>query len=307
MGFLSSLAKPFKKVFDFGKDLVGNVVESVVGDPLGAIGTVGKVVGGIMGNNSKSSANEANQELAQQQFQFQKDYIQNQMQWRMSDAQKAGIHPLAALGIQSPGFSPVSSSSSGLDYSWLGDLGQSANYSATKGKTTPEQQQMVDLQLRNMQLQNDLLQTQIDNMKVDALASSIAANQAFDSPPSPKVNLQEPTGLPTEPQFFNAIDWATNGDYHVPMLSEAVADRTDDDPYFKRAVQLGSLVEFADQHPGMYPPWKSLSDSERRKLISGHFHWVIHPFGFRLEPIPGHEKIVGSYSSDRTSYKGKIF
>lgn len=299
---------------------LGGILGGAVGSIFPGVGTVigagiGSAIGGGIDDNRANKKAEGyynnNMDFAQKQFQFQQDYIKNSAQWRVEDAKKAGLHPMAALGMSTPSFSPISApsapeyaSSNSVDPM---EFGQNLNYAATKAKTAQQQQQMADLTLKGMQLDNEYKQAQIDLIKVDALASSIASNQAVNSPPSPKVNLQEPTGLPTEPQFFNAIDWATNGDYHVPMLSEAVADRTDDDPYFKRAVQLGSLVEFVDQHPGMYPPWKSLSDSERRKLISGHFHWVIHPFGFRLEPIPGHEKIVGSYSSDRTSYKGKIF
>lgn len=44
---------------------------------------------------------------ARKQMQFQREVLQNQIQWRVADAQAAGIHPLAALGISPSSGMPV--------------------------------------------------------------------------------------------------------------------------------------------------------------------------------------------------------
>lgn len=60
--------------------------------PIGAaIGAIGSIAGGILGNRSQKRMIEA-------QMKAQKEYAQNAIQWRATDAKKAGIHPLAAIG-----------------------------------------------------------------------------------------------------------------------------------------------------------------------------------------------------------------
>lgn len=136
---------------------------SSIGDAIGGIvGGAANVVGGILGNNSQSFANSANLDFARQQFEYQKELHKNQLQWRVEDAKKAGLHPMAALGLQSSSFSPVSSNVQANDYSWIGDLGQSAGYAAMKGKDKEQQREALDLAsrqatlgLRNMELENE--------------------------------------------------------------------------------------------------------------------------------------------------------
>ena len=97
---------------------------------MGLFSSIGKVVGGvvngvtgILGINSQKDANSQANALAQQQLAYQKELAQNQIQWRVEDAKKAGLHPLAALGVSPSSFSPVSGSSSGVNYSGLNGIG----------------------------------------------------------------------------------------------------------------------------------------------------------------------------------------
>lgn len=181
MGFFSSIG-------GFLKDTAGSIISA--GSSL---------VGGLLGNSSASSINQSNQNFAREQFEYQKALHQNQLQWRVEDAKKAGLHPLAGIGVQAPSFSPVSASTTPLDYSWIGDLGQSANYGATKAKDRKQQAQMLDLQMRGLELDNEYKQAQIDALKVDTLASSIASNQAWQSPANPTLNAKEPNnGIPSD-------------------------------------------------------------------------------------------------------------
>lgn len=196
---------------------LGGILGGAVGSIFPGVGTVigaglGSAIGGGIDDNRANKTAEGyynkNMDFAQRQFQFQQDYIKNSAQWRVEDAKKAGLHPMAALGMSTPSFSPISApsapeyaSSNSVDPM---EFGQNLNYAATKAKTAQQQQQMADLTLRGMELDNEYKQAQIDLMKVDALASSIASNQAVNSPPSPQVNLQEPTGLPSNPKIAPA-------------------------------------------------------------------------------------------------------
>lgn len=134
----------------------------------GAIASaVGSAVGGILGANSQKDANAANMAFNREQFEYQKELHRNQLQWKVEDAKKAGLHPMAALGLSSMSFSPVSSNMQGNDYSWMGDMGQAlgAGYAAMKAKDKNQQKQALALaekqaalSLHNMELQNQSLE-----------------------------------------------------------------------------------------------------------------------------------------------------
>lgn len=213
---------------------LGGILGGAVGSIFPGVGTVigaglGSAIGGGIDDNRANKKAEGyynkNMDFAQRQFQFQQDYIKNSAQWRVEDAKKAGLHPMAALGMSTPSFSPVSApsapeyaSSSNFDPM---EFGQNLNYPATKGKTAQQQQQMTDLTIKGLELDNEYKQAQIDQMKVDTLASSIASNQAFGSPPSPKVNLQEPTGLP-RPSVSDAfsVRHIRDNDYDINYITD---------------------------------------------------------------------------------------
>lgn len=56
-------------------------------------------VGGLMNMNNQNK-------LAERQENLQREFAQNSIQWRVNDAKKAGIHPLAALGSQGISYNP---------------------------------------------------------------------------------------------------------------------------------------------------------------------------------------------------------
>lgn len=64
---------------------------------------VGSVVGGILSYNEQKKANAIAEKQFRENLAFQKDQFYNAIQHRVSDAKKAGVHPLAALGISAHG------------------------------------------------------------------------------------------------------------------------------------------------------------------------------------------------------------
>lgn len=72
---------------------------------LPGVGSLIGAVGGLFGKKEKQS-------YAYDQMKYQhslnKEMAQNSIQWRVDDAKKAGLHPLAALGAQVASSSPVS-------------------------------------------------------------------------------------------------------------------------------------------------------------------------------------------------------
>lgn len=189
MGFFSSIGKVFKKV----AAPVAGVLGTALGGP--AAGVAGAAMAdAVWGSGDDSSdwqksAYGDQMALARQQFDFNKQYVQNQLQWRVADAQKAGLHPMAALGINGASFSGVSMPSipnvSDSTFDPV-ELGQSAAYAATKAKTTKQQEQAFALsqslageQIRGVQLDNELKQLEI---------MSLASRMTQAGPAAPDIN-----------------------------------------------------------------------------------------------------------------------
>lgn len=190
MGFFSGIGKAFSSV----------------------LGGAANAVTGILGMNSKQASDKANADansaqlaLAREQFEYQKELHKNQMQWRVEDAKKAGLHPMAALGLQGSSLSPVSASFTpmqGDDYSWISDIGQNAGYAAMKGKDRGEQEDAMALAVRQSELQLENMQLQNEGAKLDneyrrwqlQKALSGATGQALRSPASASVSSPSSQG-----------------------------------------------------------------------------------------------------------------
>lgn len=141
---------------------------------LGAlIGAGASLIGGLMGKSSAEKANAQQMAIANKNIALQKEFAQSGIQWKVKDAQKAGVHPLYALGAQTASFSPVSVGST-VDNSMgsaLASAGQDIGRAVQSTQNTLTQHQLTynALQLENMRLQNEALQTQITGSKLATL------------------------------------------------------------------------------------------------------------------------------------------
>lgn len=145
---------------------------------LGAlIGAGASLASSFLGNKSQEKANKANAAAEQarndQNIALQKEFAQSGIQWKVKDAEAAGVHPLFALGAQTTSYSPTSvgGSAQGSDFSGLANAGQNIGRAIDATRSTPASAlalQLGKIQLEGAQLDNDLKRTQ--------LASAIATN-----------------------------------------------------------------------------------------------------------------------------------
>lgn len=154
-------------------------------DPLRTAGSVFPVVAGanlLAGGldylsseadrrSQEAQANEANR-ISQEQFAqnmaMQREFAQNGIRWRVSDAEAAGLHPLAALGASGASYSPGASvftssgagSSAGNAFRALSAMGQNVSRSVMATSSAFERARELQT-LQRGQLENELLAEQI--------------------------------------------------------------------------------------------------------------------------------------------------
>jgi len=175
---------------------------------------------------------------------LQKEFAQSGIQWKVEDAKKAGIHPLAALGAQTASFSPVSVGG-GLPAA-LAAGGQ--DISRAINSTRPESARLdaysktiQDLNVQRLGLENQLLSSQI--AKINQAGTPPAMPTAGDrflidgqgnSPlvkPGPLERVQPAPGQPhTEPGAVSDMGFSrTQGGGWAPTFSKDFQERAEED------------------------------------------------------------------------------
>lgn len=128
--------------------------------------------------------------LAAKQYDHQKEFAQNSIQWRVNDAKKAGIHPLYALGSQGISYAPSSFSS--MPDTSLSDVGQAVGSAVSSFAGQKQAKELHELQkasmiedIRGKQLANELSSKQLMNMGQTGASHStlLQSNLAGQSSP----------------------------------------------------------------------------------------------------------------------------
>lgn len=121
----------------------------------------GNLLGGLLGRSSASKA-------ADKQAEMQEAFAKNSIRWRVADAKRAGIHPLAALGAQTHSYAPVAFDDPLPNA--LANAGQDLGRAIDAGRTGRERvdaytKTVQDLTLNRMGLENQLLASQIQKVR----------------------------------------------------------------------------------------------------------------------------------------------
>lgn len=130
---------------------------------------IGSIIGGIGGIAGSRADRKAQKEQFERNYNIQKEFAQNSIQWRVDDAKKAGLHPLAALGMAGGSYTPTSYNS---NYAQSG---------AMLGDAVSGLGQVLDKNARKMSnLQLELLKGQVESQKLqnEGLKKTIAGQQS---------------------------------------------------------------------------------------------------------------------------------
>lgn len=225
------------------------------------LGGLGSILGGVFGRSAADDNKDA-------QFHF----ANNGIQMRVKDAEKAGIHPLYALGAQTPQFQPVSTDWASDMGQGLSQLGQSADDFLKRGTSAEGKfgATMQALSVERGQLENDLLRSQIARLNSTGMATPFANNPAMEgqgnsglvTPQPAQPTVANPAAPSEVPGAFTDIQWhrTTDGGW-AALPSDNMKQGIEDSPmeyqwFFRNGI-----------FPNMQPP-------EPPK--KGHF-WFFNP------------------------------
>lgn len=136
------------------------------------IGAAASIAGGIMSNNATNKANKSAQQAADQEYARQKEFAQSGVQWKVKDAEAAGIHPLYALGANTVSYAPQTVGSSSKDFSWLGDAGQNIGRAIDSTRGPNARMQALALTAAGIQLEGNKLDNDIKRAQLASLIST---------------------------------------------------------------------------------------------------------------------------------------
>lgn len=135
--------------------------------------TAGNLLGGVISAHTAAQA-------SQEEYERQKEFAQNSIQWRKDDAVKAGFHPLYALGAQGASYTPQTAM--GDDYG-LGAASDALGkgISAMVDRKDLKEQQVFNKEIRSEQLKGLQLDNQKKQLENDKLASLPAGQSTTNS------------------------------------------------------------------------------------------------------------------------------
>lgn len=135
-----------------------------------AIGAVGGKIMDMLGGNADRNA--------------QLQAAKNQVQWRTEDAKKAGIHPLAAIGMNPVSISPTTIGDSGA----LASAGQSIDRAIDAGSTKTQRLDNASARLLDAQITGAELDNDIKRAEYASMVSRTSGAHAIPPVPSISVN-----------------------------------------------------------------------------------------------------------------------
>lgn len=185
---------------------------------------IGSAINGIMAGQSF----DFQREMWDKNYNAQKEFAQNSMQWRVADARAAGLHPLAALGQMGSSYTPTSVYDNGPDVgsavanagtaigNAMGQIGLLNAEAELEGKRLENASKLMELQTkadqRNMgQLSNAL--AEIKKADVQLAQDQAPYTQLYNATQGFSKNMMDPAGE------------ALFGAFILPDLFTGVVDR----------------------------------------------------------------------------------
>lgn len=286
--------------------------DGIVGDIIGAGASL---LGGSLDNSNARGQ-------WQNEYNAQKEFAQNGIRWKVADAKAAGIHPLAALGAQTMSYSPQAVSHSNYAQT-LGQMGQNIGR-AIQAKFSKEEREAADLQLDNARLENEYKRAQVnyvnaqtaklerDDVFMQAYNAERAVNSQQQVPSMPLSSRRRGSGqvakigsvevVPDEVVSTSSdrthgagihSDWIYSryGNRLMVHFNESSGDSLSDDVHLGLAAKLNYLTGVKNGSI-RYPDRSQWSESEKKLIDSGNYHWKFNELTFSWEVVPNRKPVT---------------
>lgn len=163
---------------------------------------------------------------------LQKEFAQNKVQWTVSDAKKAGIHPLAALGAaSSTSYQPVSNNSGSV----VADGMAAAGAALSDGL----QRKLTESYIERNQAETDQIRMQSLRIAEEARVASIGATTGAANVSDPS---RSPNSLRMLGDLFGAAD-TPNGPVEIANMD--IANDPESDLWSH--VQRGDILPYVEK------------------------------------------------------------
>ena len=246
---------------------VGGAIGSIGGAAIG--GPVGSMFGGMFGGAIEQEHKERQQWERYKlmhgiQHDAQKEFAKKGLQWRVEDAKKAGIHPLAAIGAATHSANPAMIGTGDLSAhsSSLESMGQNLSRVMMKQKSKAESE-LLEIGLDNARVENKMKHLELkEAMKVanDTNNKSEAkTEQVFNSPDIRKTKSEVVSSI-----GGGTIQAGQNPAYrfhkvgknkYTMTLSESMKQAVEDSPQ-EWQQQMNLLLNFKGKAPFKAPKGK---------------------------------------------------
>lgn len=198
----------------------------------GAISAATSLFGG-----SKARKREKN--ARQLEYERQREFAQSGIQWKVSDAKAAGIHPLYALGAGTTSYAPqhVGGSDSGISAAGQ-HLGRAINATSTLGqRNTAFNRATQNLTLERMELENQLLKSKIATSNQVSMPPAPGGAMLIDGQPGSGLINEQPMKRQSssvsrpyqEAGAVTDLGYTKTKNGYMPVMSEDAKKRLDDD------------------------------------------------------------------------------
>lgn len=219
-------------------------------DPITAAAIAGgasSLIGGFVGAHQDEIEAQKQRDLAYDQIALQREFAQNGISWKVQDAQKAGIHPLYAMGASTHSFSPVSVGGGGgsIRGDMAREMGQNVGRAATAAVSGPDQElHKLTLASAQADLDGKLIENQLKASELQRLNGSPTKPMPFgadnfvpgqgDSGSLVKVKplertASQPGRLAQEAGWRPDVSFSRTDTGLTPMVPESLSESLEDD------------------------------------------------------------------------------
>lgn len=266
-----------------------------IGSAIGGIASgIGSIIGAGQSGANAAAINEAN-------YRHQKEFAQYGIRWKVADAKAAGLHPLAALGAQTSGYTPSAVVGDSPDFSFLRDIGQDVGRAIDAKSTAAERaankakiDQGTNLELEGKALDNDykraLIRGETQDQALKLANAAVRASWSQQLPPAmpslaPDGSLMSgqgdattPGGIESKPAeivvnepgrrgqergSITELGFSrTNDGGYVPVMSNDAKQRYEEDIFGEIGWNLRNRLPVIIDRQDVAPPRSWLSDPD---------------------------------------------